>query len=62
MTKDETVKELIARGYEAMNIDGVVLIHVSEKEYENHKPIKKLLKEIGYNASWGVYTSADNTD
>lgn len=62
VTKNETVQELIRQGYEALNIDGVVLIKVTDKEYKNPKHIKNLLKEIGYNASWGVYTSANDID
>lgn len=59
MDKNNAVEELKKRGYEAQKIGGIVMIRVDDGEYKSHATLKKLLKEIGYNASWGIYVADD---
>lgn len=51
MDKIATVSMLKSRGYNAELVDGVVMVYSKD---ECHKAIKKLLREVGYEASWGV--------
>ena len=53
MTKDETVAELKERGFNAFLENGVVMISMRISN-TNVRNIEKLLRSIGYKASWGV--------
>lgn len=64
MDKDSVIERIIKEGYNASNINGVVTIYLTKKEYdEGIKPaqIRTLLKDIGYKASWGINTR-DNSE
>lgn len=52
MSKEEVVAMLSKRGLKGELISGVVMITVASKK--DVKKAKKAIKEIGYNASWGV--------
>lgn len=51
MDKQETIKNLSDRGFSSYLEDGIVMVNVkNEKEM---KAVKKAIKEIGYNRSFG---------
>lgn len=52
MSKEEVVAMLSKRGLKGELISGVVMITVANKK--DVKKANKAVKEIGYNASWGV--------
>lgn len=52
MSKEEVVAMLSKRGLKGELISGVVMITVASKK--DVKKAEKAIKEIGYNASWGV--------
>ena len=57
MDKDKVVEKLKGKGYNVSNADGVIMFRVSVGEYpEITSKIRAALKEIDYNASWGVTT------
>ena len=53
MTKDETVSELKSRGFDAFLENGVVMISMRISN-TNVRNLEKLLRSIGYKASWGL--------
>ena len=57
MDKEQAVEELRRRGYDASKMGGVVMIEASDKDY---KMLQKVIKEIGYKASWGIYVADDH--
>lgn len=57
MEKLELVKALTDQGIDAHIEDGIVMIRLSLKEYEKPSMIKKIIKETGYESSWGIRCS-----
>ena len=53
MKKEEAVIELISRGYIATLENGVVMVSMPITN-KNLRDMEKLLRSIGYKASWGV--------
>lgn len=51
MSKDEAVAELNKRNYIAENESGVVMVYSDTLSFSE---LQALLKEIGYNASYGL--------
>lgn len=51
ITKDNTVEKLKSLGYEAYLEDGVVMVNLDD--FKHIRAVHKVLKEIGYNASFG---------
>ena len=53
MTKEDAVSELKSRGYNAFVENGVVMLNmpITSKAVST---IERLMKSIGYNASWGI--------
>ena len=51
MDKIATVSLLKSQGYNADLVDGVVMVYSKDECY---KAVKKLLREVGYAASWGI--------
>jgi len=60
MTKDEAVEELKRRGFDAHKMDGIVMVRTADTERQTYSAVKRAIKEMGYNASWGVYAT-DNS-
>lgn len=62
MEKKELVEKLNEKGILADIEDGVVMLLVSEKEYRKPTQIMNLIKELGYNESWGMRTNDNRTE
>jgi len=55
MTTEEFAKALNDRGIETeIDSDGIVVMLLSEKEFEKHMKYAKIVSEIGWNRSWGM--------
>lgn len=59
MEKLEAAKELTKRGYEARVVDGIVSINRDPNESSLAKNIRDIMKEIGYEYSWGIKFNKD---
>lgn len=59
MSKDNFVRELIGRGYDARLEDGVVEVEIVSNSQINE--IRAIMDEVGYNASWGTRYKSDIT-
>ena len=65
LSKEEIVAKLKEMGYDAYVDKGVVFIFVSDEDYGSHAVFEKfrgVLKELGYNASWGFAKKGDRAD
>lgn len=54
LSKDEVARKLVENGYQAEIKDGVLMVHVSNNDYNAPAKIRKILEELGYCASWGM--------
>ena len=60
ISKDDAVQALIKKGYEAVNANGVVVVHCFASEMsETSAAVKEFLKNIGYKSSWGITGKKD---
>lgn len=51
MNKDEVTQYLIEKGYNAVNEGGVIIVYSSDITFDE---LKKILKEVDYNSSFGL--------
>ena len=56
--KDKFAEKLKTKGYDAANVDGVIMIRMSADEYNSGAPsrLRTVLKEAGCTCSWGITT------
>ena len=55
MYKDDVVKELINKGFDAVNSSGVVIVRYSSGMYADFRTnVGSVLRDLGYRGSWGL--------
>ena len=59
LSKDKALENALQEGYKARLENGVLIFNEKETKF---KKIKKMLKDIGYNSSYGIKYNGDLKD
>ena len=64
LTKEQTVQKINEKGFNASLANGVIIFSFSPEETSDaafKKKVENILKEVGYNKSWGIVASNKNS-
>lgn len=63
VTKTEAVNKLIGKGYNAVLLNNVVIVRFPRGDMDTYQKLAKeipgILKDIGYDMSWGLQAKKD---